>query len=94
MDDEARPQLDGVLVVGLAACAGGLGCAAPVETALAAALLLVALARRGAPVVALLGALAFLIGAARTQATVGSYERDRDRIVAARAWPARCAVWW
>ena len=65
MDDGARPQLDCVLVVGLAACAGGLACAAPVETALAAALLLVALARRGAPIVALLGALAFLVGTAR-----------------------------
>ena len=63
IDDEARPQLDGVLVVGLATCAGGLAFASPAAAGVATAVVLVALARRGATVVALLGALAFLVGA-------------------------------
>jgi len=92
MNDGARPQLDCVLVVGLAACAGGLACAAPVETALATALVLVALARRGAPIVALLGALAFLVGTARAEAVVRGYERDRDHVVEGARWPARCGL--
>jgi competence protein ComEC len=92
MNDVARPQLDCVLVVGLAACAGGLACAAPVETALATALVLVALARRGAPIVALLGALAFLVGTARAESVLRSFEHDRDHVVEMRRWPARCVL--
>ena len=92
MNDGGRPQLDCVLVVGLAACAGGLACAAPVETALATALVLVALARRGAPVVAVLAALAFFVGAWRAEAVVRRYERARDHVVESRRWPARCAL--
>lgn len=92
MNDGARPQLDCVLVVGLAACAGGLACAAPVEAALATALVLVALARRGAPIVAILGALAFLVGTVRAEAVMRAYERDRDHVVETRRWPARCVL--
>ncbi|MDB4937035.1 MAG: internalization-related competence protein ComEC/Rec2, partial [Labilithrix sp.] len=89
----ARPQLDCVLVVGLAACAGGLACAAPIEAAVATAIVLVALARRGAPVVAILGSLAFLLGAARATSAVRRYERDRAAIVdGSRRWPARCRI--
>ena len=87
-----EPRLDGVLVVGLGACAGGLAWAAPIEAALATAIVLVALARRGAPVVALFAALAFVAGAARASATVRRYERAREATVSAGRWPARCAL--
>ena len=91
-DDEARPQLDCVLVVGLAACAGGLALASPVAAAVATAVVLLALARRGAPVVALVGALAFLVGATRASSLVRTYERDCAHVVGAGRWPARCAL--
>jgi len=92
VDDEARPQLDCVLVVGLATCAGGLAFAAPAAAGIATAVVLVALARRGATVVALLGALAFLVGATRASSLVRTYERERAHVVAAGRWPARCAL--
>lgn len=103
---QSRP-LDGVLVVGLAACAGGLACAAPLETGAASALVLLALALRGgrrgngmragrggpgAPLVALLGAVAFFAGAWRAAALVESYESERAQIVGAGRWPSRCAL--
>jgi competence protein ComEC len=97
-NEGARPQLDCVLVVGLAACAGGLACAAPIEAALATAVVLVAFARSRAraPIVAatigILGALAFLVGAARATCAVRRYEREREHVVEGRRWPARCAV--
>jgi competence protein ComEC len=91
-NDGARPQLDCVLVVGLAACAGGLACVAPLEAAMATCVVLVALARRGAPAIAVLGALAFLLGAARATSAVRAYERERAHVVDAGRWPARCAV--
>ena len=92
---DARPRLDGVLVIGVAACAGGLACAAPIESALATAIVLVALARggaRGARLAAVLGALAFLLGAARGAATIRSHEDARDHVIDSGRWPARCAV--
>lgn len=92
LDPGARPQLDGVLVVGLAACAGGLACAAPIEAALATGIVLIALALRRAPAVAVLGALGFALGAARAASVVRSYERDRAHVVDAGRWPARCVV--
>lgn len=90
--DGAPLQLDSVLAVGLAACAGGLACAAPVEAATATALVLVALARRGAPVVAMVGAVAFLAGAVRSVSVVRSYEHDRAHVIEAGRWPARCSL--
>jgi competence protein ComEC len=89
---DPRPELDGVLVVGLATCAGGLAVASPVAAAVATAVVLVALARRGAPVVALAAALAFLVGAARAASLVRGYERERAHVVASGRWPARCAL--
>ncbi len=91
-DDQERSRLDGVLVVGLAACAGGLAVASSVAAAVATAVVLVALARRGAPVVAILGALAFLVGATRASAVVHTYEHDRAHVLAAGHWPARCGL--
>ena len=88
----ARARLDWVLVVGLAACAGGLACAAPLAAALASVIVLVAIARRGAAIVALLGALAFFVGAARAVAVVRAYESERAHVVDSRRWPARCAI--
>ena len=92
VDDEPRRQLDGVLVVGLAACAGGLAVASPVAAAVATAVVLVALARRGARFVALVGALVFFVGAARASSLVRAYEHDRAHVLAARRWPSRCAL--
>lgn len=92
LEAEARPRLDGVLVAGLAACAGGLACAAPLEAGLAAGIVLVALARRGARVVALLGAFAFLAGAVRASAVVRRFEAARAHVVEAGRWPSRCAL--
>ena len=86
------PHLDGVLVVGLGACAGGLAWSAPIEAALATAVVLVALARRGAPVVAILAALAFVATAARASATVLAYEQARAAVVQSGRWPSRCAI--
>jgi competence protein ComEC len=88
-------QLDCVLVVGLAACAGGLACAAPGPSGLATTIVLVALGvrgERGAKLAALLGAVAFLIGAARASKVVGAYERDRAHVLEAGRWPSRCAI--
>lgn len=91
-EERARSELDCVLVVGLALCAGGLAVASPFAAAAATACVLVALARRGAPVVALVGALAFLVGAARASSVVRAYERERAHVVASGRWPARCAL--
>src|SRR5689334_20610747 len=84
--------IDGVLLVGLAACAGGLAWAAPLETALASALVLVALARRGRPIVALGAALAFLVTAARGAGVVSAYEAERASVVERARWPVRCVL--
>ena len=91
-EEGRRSQLDCALVVGLSASAGGLALSAAGPAALATAIVLVALARRGAPMVALLGALAFAVGAARSSALVGAFERDRSVVVGAGRWPARCEV--
>jgi competence protein ComEC len=91
-DGEAEPRLDTVLVVGLAMCAGGLACAAPLEAGAAAGVVLVALARRGARLAALLGAAAFLLAALRASSVVGIHERERARVVEGGRWPSRCAL--
>ena len=87
-----RPDLDGVLVVGLGACAGGLAWASPVEAALATAIVLVGVARRGARLLALLAAVAFVATAARASGKVWAYEHDRAAVVGAGRWPARCVI--
>lgn len=87
-----RSDLDGALVVGVAACAGGLAWAAPVEAALATVIVLVAMARRGAPLLALLAALAFVATAARASRSVWGYEHQRGALVEAGRWPARCVI--
>ena len=92
IDDEVQPRLDGALVVGLASCAGGLAVTAPVAAAVATGVVLVALGRRGASVVAILGALAFLVGASRASSLVRTYEAHRAHVVSAGRWPARCAL--
>jgi competence protein ComEC len=92
IDDEVRPRLDGVLVVGLATCAGGLAVASPAAAAVATAVVLVALARRGAAVVAIVAAFAFLVGATRAASRVRTFEHDRAHVVTAGRWPARCAL--
>ncbi|MDB4942223.1 MAG: internalization-related competence protein ComEC/Rec2 [Labilithrix sp.] len=90
---EARGPLDAVLVVGLGACAGGLAWAAPWPSALATAFVLVALARRGAPGLALLAALAFLGTAARASSVIWRYEHARSEVVEGTSrWPARCVA--
>ncbi len=90
--DAAPPAVDSVLVVGLAACAGGLAWAAPYEAAVATAIVLVALARRGAPLLALAAALAFTVSAARATRAVGGYEEARAGALAQGRWPARCVL--
>ncbi len=90
--ETTRSPLDRVLVVGLAAAAGGLAWAAPLEAAVATALVLVALARRGAPLLALAAALAFTVSAARATRTVWAYERARASILERGRWPARCVL--
>ncbi|HSO36290.1 MAG TPA: DNA internalization-related competence protein ComEC/Rec2 [Labilithrix sp.] len=87
-----RPALDGVMLVGLGACAGGLAWTAPVATAVATAIVLVAVARRGAPLLALLAALGFLISAARASRTVWAYEHDRAALLERARWPSRCVL--
>ncbi len=91
MKEEAR-QLDSVLVVGLAMCAGGLACAAPLPAAAASVIALVSLARRGAPVLAIVAAMAFTIGAARASAKVRAYEREQRHVTLGGKWPARCEI--
>ena len=87
-----RPALDGVMLVGLGACAGGLAWTAPVATAVATALVLVAVARRGAALLAVLAALGFLICAARASRTVWAYEHDRAALLERARWPSRCVL--
>jgi competence protein ComEC len=91
-DDETRAPLDAVLVVGLAAAAGGLASAVPLQAGLATVVVLVALALRGSRAVAPLAALAFAVGAARACHVVRSYERARDHVVEAGRWPSRCVL--
>lgn len=96
-------SLDGAVVVGAAACAGALAWSAPWESGAAAAVVLVAMvvaarsrpagrARARARLVPLLGALAFLIGAARAASQVRSFEEARVAIAGAERWPTRCAL--
>lgn len=91
-DHASPPPLDPVLVVGLAAAAAGLACAAPVQAGLATGVVLVALALRGARVTALVAALAFAAGAARADRLVRSHERAREEVEASGRWPSRCMV--
>ena len=94
--DDARPQLDIVLVLGLAACAGGLASAAPVEAGLAVGVVLVALVqadtRVGTRLTAVLGAIAFLVGAARASGAVRGHERARVHVEESGRWPSRCVL--
>lgn len=92
LDEPTRRELDWVLVLGLAACAGGLACASPLEAAASAGVILLTLARRGARLTALLGAVMFLVGAARASSVVREYERAREHVVEAAIWPSRCAL--
>ena len=91
-ESASRPALDSVFAVGLGACAGGLAWTAPLETGFATGLVLVALARRGAPVLALAAALAFTVSALRASRTVWTYEHARTRVADAGRWPARCVL--
>jgi len=96
-------SLDGAVVVGAAACSGALAWSAPWASGAAAAVVLVAMvvAARGQPagrarararLVPLLGALAFLIGAARAASQVRRFEEARVAITAPERWPARCVL--
>lgn len=85
-------RLDAVLVVGLAMCAGGLACAAQVAAAAATVVVLIGIAGRGAPILAIVAAAGFLLAAARSSAMVRAFERDRSAVVAGGRWPARCAI--
>ena len=86
-------HIDAVLAVGIAACTGGLAWAAPWPAAIATAIVLVALARRGSPALALIAALAFMGTAARASGIVWRFEHARASIVeGAGRWPARCVM--
>jgi competence protein ComEC len=95
--ERSPPHIDSLLVVGLAACAGGLAVLAPIEAGLATGLVLVAFAnvngrRLAAAFVALLGALAFFLGVTRAASIVRTFERDHAHIVDSARWPARCTL--
>ncbi len=86
------PEVDRLLLVGVAAMAGGLAWAAPIEVGIAMAIALLSLARRGAPLIALVSALAFAFTAARASRTVQAYEHERAVVLQATRWPARCVI--
>ncbi|MBX3189159.1 MAG: DNA internalization-related competence protein ComEC/Rec2 [Labilithrix sp.] len=85
-------NVDLVLLVGCALCSGALAGVAPIAAGVATAIVLVVIARRGRRAVALLGALAFLLGSFRGAATIASHERARARVVSREPWPARVVV--
>lgn len=88
----ARPRIDGLVAIGLSAAAGSLTWAAPLEVGLATALVLLALARKRAPLIAVCSAIAFFGTAARASHTISTYERERAHVLGATRWPARCVV--
>ncbi len=90
--NERRPHVDGVLVAGLAASAGGLACAAPFQAGLGVGVVLVTVALRGARAVAFVGALFFFLTAWRASSLVERYERDREHVIGEGRWPARCVL--
>jgi competence protein ComEC len=90
--DTEDNTLDASLVLGLAAVAGGLVVAAPVESAVATSVVLLALAWRGARLLAIAAALAFFVTAARAGSVVQAHEHARVATVESGRWPARCEV--
>lgn len=96
-------DLDGAVVLGSAMCAGALAWCAPWEAAGATGVVLLSMLVRArarpagrprarARVLALLGAIAFVIGAARAASTVRRYEDARTAVTMHGAWPSRCAI--
>lgn len=96
-------DLDGAVVLGAALCAGALAWCAPWEAAGASAVVLLSMVVRArarpagrprarARVIALLGAFAFFVGAARAASTVERYEGSRAAVTRKGRWPSRCAI--
>jgi competence protein ComEC len=88
---KVRCHVDGVLLVALAAGAGGLAYVAPISASTTAVVVLVVVARGGRPAVALLASLVFLLSAWRAERAVTTYERGRAA-AASSAWPSRCTL--
>jgi len=99
-------DIDGAVLVGLSASAGGLAWSAPWEAGTLTGLVLagvvlgvgsgplpLARARRlSVHGAALVAALAFLLAAARASSRIAAHARESDRIVASGPWPARCEI--
>lgn len=87
-----RTPGDALVWIGIGSSAGALAVAAPVTTALTAAIVGLLLARAGARAAALAGLLVLALGFGRARAAVERSEAARAKIVDSGAWPARCSL--
>src|SRR5258708_26246473 len=88
----AARQVDSIVLIGLALLAGGLACACPWPTALAAAITLLLVRRHARRWAIALSVAALLVSALRARHEVREFDRERAEIRASLGGPSRCAA--